>query len=115
MQENKRRNERYLLPGGIQVNDEHQRYPFEISDISAGGVCMHCDRCLQLGTPISFHFDYYDFEFPLKGEIKWTMQSEDGGWRHGVSFDELSLAHRIVLEAYVNKLSYLREQQKLDN
>lgn len=100
----RRRLPRYILPGGVRPEEDPTAPPFEILDISIGGVRFETDRRLPPGHRIRFWFDYYDLEFRIQCEVAWARLSPEGAWEHGARFVDLSRADRTVISVYVEDL-----------
>lgn len=102
--DDRRRLPRIQVPGGVPVADEPHEPPFQVMDISSGGVKFHTDRRLPQGTRMAFWFDYFDLEFRVRADVAWSKLLEDGCWEHGARFVELTRAEQAVIDEYVREL-----------
>lgn len=100
----RRRLPRFIIPGGVRAEDDPLLPPFDIVDISIGGVKFETGRMLPIGSQMMFWFDYYDFVFKIVCEIAWSKRTESGSCEHGARFRQLSRAEQIVIGAYVKDL-----------
>lgn len=85
--------------------DEPHEPPFQVVDLSSGGVRFESDRRLPPGTRVAFWFDYYEVEFRVQAEVAWSHLMDGGGWEHGARFVGLSRAEQAIVDAYVDELS----------
>ena len=100
----RRRLPRYDLPGGVRPEEDSKAPPFEILDLSVGGIRFETDRRFPPGHRVRFWFDYYVLEFRVECEVAWARLSPAGAWEHGARFCDLTRAEKTVIGAYVDDL-----------
>ena len=109
----RRRLPRCILPGGVRPDEDPNSPPFEILDISEGGIRFETDRHLPQGHRLWFWFDYYVVEFRVQCEVSWSRLGRDGGWEHGARFVDTAPCELAILHMYVEDLQKALQEADL--